>query len=255
MTGAKQVPADDLRVVSHPDPQALASAVAARLITAALDAISVRGRADLVLTGGGAGIAALAAVPLSPAASAVDWEAVHVWWGDERFLPAGDPDRNATQARAALGEAIRIPTSNVHEMPAADERSPDVDVAAARYAEELSREAEQGSPAPAFDVLMLGIGPDGHVASLFPGHPALDHAGASVVGVRKSPKPPPLRVSLTMPTIRSAQRVWLIASGAGKARAVERAQSHADIHQCPAAHARGRLESLLLADEDALGSR
>ena len=106
----------------------------------------------------------------------MDWTALDVWWGDERFLPTGHPDRNATQAREALLDQVPVPSDRVHEMPGAGGAfGDDVDAAAAAYARELRSHArpEDHFPAPSFDVLMLGVGPDGHVASLFPEHPAL----------------------------------------------------------------------------------
>src|ERR1700749_2710029 len=122
----------------------------------------------------------------------------------------------------------------------------DPDAAAARYASWLA-EAGNGGPVPAFDVLMLGIGPEGHVASLFPGLPALDDSRPAVA-VRHSPKPPPTRLSLTFPSIQAAREVWILAAGEEKADAVARALSGADPAQVPAAGARGRQRTLFLLD-------
>ena len=104
----------DRTVVVHRDADVLAEAVAARLLTRLVDCQAVRGGASVVLTGGGVGIAALAALSRSPARAAVDWRAVEVWWGDERFLPSGDPDRNETQARTALLDALDLEPGRVH---------------------------------------------------------------------------------------------------------------------------------------------
>jgi 6-phosphogluconolactonase len=241
-------------VVVHRDSGLLAQAAAARLVTRVVDAQAARGHAHLVLTGGGVGTATLAALAGSAARDAVDWGAVDLWWGDERFLPAGAPDRNETQAREALLDAVRLDPRRVHVMPPSDgPAGADVDAAARLYAEELaaSTSAEDHSDVPAFDVLMLGVGPDGHVASLFPEHPALHETERSVVGVRGSPKPPPVRISLTMPAIRRAREVWLLAAGAEKAAAVAMALSGAGEVAVPAAGARGERATLWLLDRAA----
>ncbi|MFZ0157631.1 MAG: 6-phosphogluconolactonase [Kineosporiaceae bacterium] len=241
-------------VVVHRDPHLLVQAVAARLVTRMVDVQSARGHAHLVLTGGGTGIATLAALAACPARDAIDWAALDVWWGDERFLPEGHPDRNATQADDALLRHVRIPADRVHRMPATDGPfGDDVDAAAAGYAELLRghARAEDHAATPSFDVLLLGIGPDGHVASLFPEHPALHVEGSTVVGVRGSPKPPPQRVSLTMPTIRAAREVWLIAAGPDKATAVALALTGAGEYAIPASGAQGRRRTLWLLDRGA----
>lgn len=229
-------------VVVHRDPGVLAQAVAARLITRLTDVQTERGTASVVLTGGTIGIATLAAVAASPARDAVDWRAVDVWWGDERFVPADSPDRNEKQAREALLDVLDLDPERVHPMPASDSGlSPEE--AADRYAAALGSGVE-------FDVLMLGMGPDSHVASLFPGHPALHEKDRLVVAVHDSPKPPPTRVSLTFPAIQAAREVWVIASGAEKAPAV-RVGLTCDHLEAPAAGARGVERTLFLVDRAA----
>ena len=236
-------------VVVHPDAPVLAQAAAARLLTRVLDVQSVRSPVHLVLTGGTVGIAMLAAVATNPVRDAVDWTGVHLWWGDERFLPDGDPDRNETQARRALLDHLPLlPAENVHPMPAAD-GTLTVEAAAERYADELAAFAPAGSPAPVFDVTLLGMGPDAHVASLFPGHPALEVTGTATVGVRSSPKPPPERVSLTVETIQSSREVWIVAAGAEKARAV--ADGLAGVPAAPVSAAVGTTLTLWLLDSAA----
>jgi len=126
----------------------------------------------------------------------------------------------------------------------------DPDAAAARYAAELAAAAGAGGGVPAFDVLMLGIGPEGHIASIFPESPAA-HAGGSVVAVRNSPKPPPTRISLTFGAIQAAREVWILASGAEKAEAVAQALSGVSQDKLPAAGARGLDRTLFLIDEAA----
>lgn len=203
-----------MAIAVHPNADVLASAVAARLITRLVDVQVNGGEPSVVLTGGRIGTAALRAVAVSPARDAVRWSAVHFWWGDERFLPAGDPDRNETRAREALLDHIPIDPSKVHPMPAAGAAFiDDPDAAAAEYAA-LIADAE-------LDVVLLGVGSDGHVASLFPGHPALSD-DRPAVAVRNAPKPPPTRISLSMPVIHRAIDVWLVVAGEDKAEVVHR---------------------------------
>ena len=241
-------------VLVHADGSLLAKAVAARTITGLVDALAATGRAHLVLTGGGIGTKVLAELAAAPARDAVDWTRVDFWWGDERFVPVGDPDRNETGARAALLDHISVDPARVHTMNGPD--GPDGDdpeAAAARYAAELATAAADGALVPAFDILMLGIGPEGHVASIFPESPAA-YAGGQVVSVRNSPKPPPTRISLTFGAIQAAREVWILASGAEKAEAVARALAGEPEDKLPAAGARGTERTLFLLDEPAASS-
>ncbi|MEI7029898.1 6-phosphogluconolactonase [Streptomyces pratensis] len=239
------------QLVVHSDKQVMAEAAAARLITTIVDAQAARGHASVVLTGGRNGNALLAALAAAPARDAVDWARLDVWWGDERFLPEDDPERNFTQAREALLDAVALNPARVHAMPASDgPHGSDVDEAAAAYAAELAAAAgpkDQG-PVPTFDVLMLGVGPDTHVASLFPELSAVRESERMVVGVHGAPKPPPVRVSLTLPAIRAAREVWLLAAGEDKAQAVATVLSGAGEIQAPAAGAYGRDRTLWLLD-------
>lgn len=242
-------------VLVHRDPDLLARAAAARLVTRLVDAQSARGRASLVLTGGGVGTATLSALVASPARDAVDWAQVELWWSDERFLPSGHPERNETQARAALLDHVGFDPALVHPMPASDgPDGEDVDAAAYRYAELLSAAAqpEDHGPVPRFDVLLLGMGPDGHVASLFPEH-AATYDERTVVGVRGAPKPPPTRLSFTFGALCAAEEVWLLVAGEEKAPAVRLALSGAGANQVPAAGVGGRRRTLWLLDRAAAG--
>jgi len=227
--------------------------VAARLVTRLVDVSSARGHASLVLTGGGVGTRVLAELAAAPARDAVDWRHLDIWWGDERFLPAGDPERNETGARQALLDHVDASPERVHPMPGPDgPDGPDPEGAAARYAGWLlaASQPEDHSQVPSFDVLLLGIGPEGHVASLFPGQPAL-YEERTVVAVHGAPKPPPTRLTLTLPAITAAREVWIIASGADKAGAIRLALSAAGPVQVPAAGARGRQQTLFLLDRAA----
>lgn len=236
----------------HANGETLARAAAARIVTGAADAINARGRAHLVLTGGGIGTKVLAELAAEPARDAVDWHKVDFWWGDERFVPAGHPDRNETGARNALLDVIGADPARIHPMHGPD--GPDGDdpeASAARYAAELKAAAD-GGEVPAFDILMLGIGPEGHVASLFPDLPAVRDS-RPVVAVRDSPKPPPTRISFTFGSIEAAREVWILASGEEKAEAVASAAAGTPREQLPAAGARGTGRTLFLLDRAAAG--
>lgn len=232
-------------VVVFRDASALAQGVAARLVARIAEAQAARGTASLVLTGGGIGIASLAA--LRAHADAVEWSRVELWWGDERYVEASSPDRND---RAAVEALLRwAPGVRAHPMPSSDSGlSPDS--AAAAYVDELAA-AGGRHHLPHLDVVLLGVGPDGHVASLFPEAPALQDERPACA-VHGSPKPPPTRITLTMPTIRSADEVWLLASGSAKSRAIRLALSQdTGWLQVPAAGARGGLRTIALLDAEA----
>lgn len=241
------------QVVVHANADLLADAIAARLITKLVDAQSARGWASVVLTGGGIGVGVLTALQKSPARDAVQWDRVDVWWGDERFLAADAPERNERQAREALLDHIPVTPARIHPMPADEGRfAGEPEDGAEWYADQLAAAArpEDHGSVPRFDVCMLGIGEDGHVASIFPGAPAT-YETRSVVAVHGAPKPPPVRISLTFPAISSAAEVWLMAAGPAKAAALGLAASGAGPVQIPAAGAAGRVRTMLLLDRTA----
>lgn len=238
-------------VVVARDADVLAASVAARLLTRLVDAQATRGTASVVLTGGGVGIAILEHAARSPARAAVDWRAVDVWWGDERFVPAEDPERNELQARRALLDGLDVDPDRVHPMGArGGPDGDDADAAAARYADELARAAPADSDVPAFDVLLLGMGPEGHTASIFPESPAA-HDERAVVGVHGCPKPPPTRVSMGFRAINSAREVWMVVAGQEKAPMTAMALAGAGPVQVPAAGVGGHQQTLWLLDEQA----
>ena len=229
----------------HEDAAALASAVAGELLTR-LDSAQRAGRVPhIALTGGSIAEAVHREVArLSPAAG-VDWAQVVVWWGDERFVEPGSPDRNAGQARAAFLDAVGADPTRVHEMPStADAGS--VDAGATAYEQALRKHG-----AGEFEVVMLGVGPDGHVASLFPGHPALDVDDRIAVGVTDSPKPPPERITLTFPALNRTRAAWFLVSGDAKSDAVASALGGADRHETPAAGVSGSHETTWWLDRAA----
>lgn len=244
-----------VEIIVHPDPGSLSAAVAARLITSIIDAQAARGRAAVVLTGGGMGGASQEAVLASPAARAVNWDKVDFYWGDERFLPAGHPDRNETQARQKLLAPLSISETRIHAMPASDGPwGRDAEAAAVAFAAELAdlAQADDRRDLPIFDVLMLGVGPDAHIASLFPGHPQTKVTDTTVTSVADSPKPPPERLTLTFPALATAREAWLIASGSSKAQALAQALTKGSSQtEFPAAGASGTRRTLALVDRDA----
>lgn len=240
-------------VLVHRTADELAEAVCARLITTLVDAQSGGRVPHWVLTGGTIADRIHGAVAASKAREAVDWSRVELWWGDERFLPAGDPDRNETQARRALLDHVRADPARVHPIAASDQVGDDLDQAAGDYADALEAAAqpENHGGVPTFDIVMLGVGPDGHIASLFPEKPALYEIERTVVGVRGSPKPPPRRVTLTLPALARAREIWFVASGEEKAQAVRMALGGAGVVQIPAAGPHGSSRTLWLLDKAA----
>ncbi len=233
------------RIEVHPDPATLATAVAGELLSRLADAQSAGAVPQIALTGGTiAEDIHRELARLSPTAE-VDWSQVVVWWGDERFVEPDSPDRNAGQARAAFLDAVGADPANVHAMPSTADAA-DVDAGAAAYAATLRTHG-----AGEFDVVMLGIGPDGHIASLFPGFAQLDVTDEIAVGVTGSPKPPPERISLTFAALNRAKSVWFLVSGDGKAAAVAQALGGADLHDIPAAGVVGQDETIWFLDRPA----
>jgi 6-phosphogluconolactonase len=240
----------DTVVEKYADTAALVAAAGDRLANAIVSAVDARGRACIVLTGGGTGIGMLTHV--GEHGEHIDWSKVHLFWGDDRFVPADDDERNEKQAREALLDRIDIPAENVHAMSPSDgEFGSDIEAAAAGYARVLADAGERGEPAPDFDVHLLGMGPEGHINSLFPDTDAVREKSRLVLGVEDSPKPPPRRITLTLPAIQRSREVWLVVSGSGKADAVAAAIKGADPVDVPAAGAVGREATVWLLDEAA----
>jgi 6-phosphogluconolactonase len=232
-------------VHTYPDTDALVAAAGERLAEAITAAIAARGQALVVLTGGSTGIGMLTVLRDKP----VDWGNVHLFWGDERYVPLDDDERNAKQAREALLDHVGIPASNIHPMAASDgEFGGDIDAAARAYEQML---AGFDSPTLVFDVHLLGMGGEGHVNSLFPHTAATRETERMVVGVTDSPKPPPLRITLTLPAVRRSRQVWIVTSGEAKADAVAAALGGADADDIPAAGAVGSEETVWLLDNAA----
>lgn len=237
-------------VVVFDDRPSLIVGIADRFATLITELLAKQEVAHIVLTGGSVGIDSLAAIGKTARLSGTDWSRIHLWWGDERWLPSGDSERNEVQAEAALLAGIDCPAANIHRFPASDGLF-DLDAAARAYAAELEANASDGDRYPTFDLIFLGVGPDGHIASLFPGHDGIREREETVIPVRNSPKPPPERLSLTLPVINSSEQVWLCLSGADKASALGLALAGANVSEVPAAGASGRDKTVFLVDHAA----
>ena len=233
----------------HADVNALVEAAATRFVEVVTAAQAARGCASVVLTGGGAGIAMLER--LREIGGAIDWKNLDIYWGDDRFLPADDPERNQKQAYDALLAFVALDPARVHPMSASDgEFGDDIHAATADYAQLLDA-ASNGQGTPEFDLHLLGMGPEGHINSLFPHTAAVREESAFVVAVTDSPKPPPTRITLTLPAVRRAKQVWLLVSGAGKADAARECLNGASADDWPAAGAYGTEETVWFVDEAA----
>jgi 6-phosphogluconolactonase len=228
-------------VLVHTGPDDVAEALATRLMARLAEIQRDFRIPQLALTAGRIATKSYARLAAEGAHSAVDWSRVELWWGDERFVPADDADRNAKQALDLLAEPLRLNPDRIHAMPASESRL-DLDQAAEAYAKELG--------STVFDVCLLGMGPDGHVASIFPEHPS-SYATGDVIAVRASPKPPPERISLTLPVINRSREVWFVVSGADKAAAAKMALLGAGPVQVPAGGVSAVERTLWLMDRDA----
>lgn len=271
------------KLVVYPDKDLMIQAGAQRFALALLDLLAERlpdsthrTRVDVALSGGSAA-QPLGLVLDDPLAEAIDWSRVHFWWSDERFVPAYDTDRNALEARRLLLDKLvadgKLPESNIHEM-AADVRSTDeiadamanaesdddavraaadaandalLDAAARDYEAELIREL---GLKPTIDLMILGMGPDGHYASLFPGHDEVKVTDRLAVGVNHSPKMPPLRVSLTAQMIASSRRTWFFAAGASKADSLAHVFAKPNNPNYPSSYANGVDEFIWFSTEE-----
>ena len=193
--------------------ESLAESLAARFEEEARHAVAARGRFTVALPGGSVATSffpRLARVPF-------DWSRTDFFWGDERAVPPDHADSNYAAARSLWLTPAGVPEASVHRMKAEE---PDLAQAAANYARELAEVA--GSP-PRLDLVLLGVGPDGHVCSLFAGHPVLGLRDRAVAVVEDSPKPPPRRLTLTLPVVTGAGLVVVVALGRGKAEIIRAA--------------------------------
>lgn len=231
--GALAAPVPDVRVYVGLDEAA--RALVADTLDALADALAQRGVAHLCLTGGSGGAAVARALveALCEGGPTIDTRAVHLWFGDERFVPTGDLDRNdlLVSGLACAG----IPAEHIHALAGPDEVK-NVESAARLFSRELD---EEGPDDGRFDVIHLGVGPDAHVCSLFPGHPSALATDEPVVAVEDSPKPPSTRVSFSFTVLQRARRIMLVAAGGAKADAVRAGLATPDPVTAPASCARG----------------
>jgi len=230
-----------------PDPDAVAAATADRLIAAGRNAIRRRGRFILGLTGGTTPLAVCPLLVVPPRVRMLDWTKVQFFFGDERAVPPNDPESNYNTARLALLDYLpRLRMEQVHRMPCELE---DIDAGARQYEAELRR-VVGGNGTPVFDLIWLGMGADGHTASLFPGTGALDERERLVVA-NWVPSLDAWRMTLTYPVLNAAREAMFVVNGADKADAVARIRSGSD--ELPAARVRaGR--TLWLVDAAAAGT-
>lgn len=242
------------RVIIHADAAALAEAVSVRLVTKLIELLATQPVVHVCLTGGSSGINVLRVTADSPRLADVDWTRVHFWWGDDRYLPEGHADRNSVQARdALLGGLVSyygLPETNIHPLPGRDVFR-DIETAARVAAAELADFGMAGRDFPVFDICFLGMGPDGHVASLFPGHATLRETERSVISEVASPKPPAERLSLTMPVLKASTRVWFVLAGADKSSALGLALAGANPLEVPAAGVEGTRTTIFFVDQAA----
>lgn len=199
------------RVVRLCDADDVSTTVAGLLLERLLELQASQPIVHVCLTGGDTANAMYEKFAELADGSELDASKLQLWWGDERFVPATDPARNSLQAITRLARTISIKSADTHMMAAADGRK-DPHESAAEY------EAELGSTT--FDITLLGIGKDGHVASLFPNHPSSEPTSRAVIGVTDSPKEPSERISLTAGSLNRSHEVWYLATGTGKAHAV-----------------------------------
>lgn len=205
------------------DPAAVARAAAQTVAAAAARAIAGRGVFRIGLSGGRTPELLYRLLASPEFRDRVDWPRVHALFADERDAPPTEPESNYWWIRKLLLERVGVPPGSVHRMKA---DAVDLDQAARDYEPAVSEP---------IDLLVLGLGEDGHTASLFPGSPLLEEGGRRVAAVHDSPEPPPRRITLTPRAIAEAREVLVLATGAGKASAVGRALAReGETRACPA---------------------
>jgi 6-phosphogluconolactonase len=201
----------DVRVDADVNELSLRAAHAA--VETINDAVRATGRCSLVLSGGSTP-RTLHGLWASDFRDQIPWARVHVFWGDERYVPPHDPDSNYRMARETLLDHVPCPAGNIHPIPT---RFPSSDAAAREYEKTLRNYF--GTEWPHFDLVLLGLGEEGHTASLFPGSEALQEQTRWVVAVN-TPANPPLRLTLTLPALTRAANIYVLVTGSKKASAL-----------------------------------
>lgn len=234
------MPEASLQLIRHLDAADLTEATARRLLQRLWDLQQDDRVVQLCLTGGRIATAVYARLGELLAASEVDPSRLELWWGDDYFLPTEDPRRNAGPTLALLARYFHLNPSRTHPMPSAD-GTIDTEASAALYAKELGDTV--------FDICLLGIGVDGHVASVFPGDDQALLATQTVIGVSDAPTPPAERISLSLGTLSRSTEVWFLVSGTEKAKALSQVVNQNP--NTPASLVHGTSRTLCLADQDA----
>jgi 6-phosphogluconolactonase len=242
-------PHDHRHVISVADPAAMAIAAAEHVIARTSEN---PGRVAICLTGGSSPKALYQLLATDSYQSRIPWQRVHWFIGDERFVPANDPLNNMGIARAIFLDRYAL-AANIHPIPTSTADPADPDRSAALYEQELK--SFYGADAldpdrPLFDLVLMGVGPDGHTASLFPGYPALDETSRWVTGVpRANVEPFVPRVTLTLPALASCREMLFEVAGAEKRAILMRVLAGEDL---PANRAQSTGETVWLVDEAAL---
>ena len=222
----------------------VAQQAAVEIIASLKELLSKQETVHLALTGGTVGIKTLEALAQEPEFAGLDLNRIHVWWGDERYVEENSADRNAVQANEALLSKVQIPAANIHEFPATDSGL-NVAQAAASFKQEMNEVF--GALELKMDLTILGMGPDGHIASLFPG---VDYGTIDVVSISSSPKPPSERLSFSYELINRSSKIVFVVSGIDKASAIEKIHTETDC-DLPAARVSATGETIWFIDEAA----
>lgn len=204
-----------MHIAIYPDLDTISQHAAAYIMHIARESIVTRGRFTIALSGGNTPGKLYGLLASEPYNSQIDWQLVDIFWSDERCVPPDDPESNYFMAHEVLLSRISIPVAQVHRMPADQFNR---DAASLTYTQEMQR-AFSTNGIPDFDLLQLGMGPEGHTASLFPHQPSLYERERLVMPVTV-PKPPPDRLTFTPPILNAARHVLFLATGADKADAL-----------------------------------
>ncbi len=202
------------KVNRYADRDALSAALSAHVVHLAARATAERGRFYVALSGGSLMDIISLSLGSNPLRGTVNWSGWHVFWVDERWVPWSSPESNYGLARRQFFSRVGIPGDQIH----AADVSLSPSETAQTYESTLAEVFQPGAGRlPRFDLMLLGVGEDGHTASLFPGHPALNENQRWVVPVVDAPKPPPVRMTMTLPVINNARHVVFVAAGSDKA--------------------------------------